>query len=145
MNVLILNQSKVRAPRKFLHEWIALIENSLSKSKVLKARHRKLELTIVFLDPKPAKQMNQQFRGRDYATDVLSFDPMDPQSLGELVLCPQVLRRQAKEHKLSFQHELGYMVLHGILHLLGYDHETSVGDAKKMFDIQDRLFAKLKM
>jgi probable rRNA maturation factor len=53
------------------------------------------------------------------------------------------LKRQAREHKLSFQHELGYMVLHGILHLLGYDHETSEADAEKMFAIQDEVFEKL--
>lgn len=102
------------------------------------------ELTIVFMDPKPARQMNKQFRSRDYATDVLSFEALIPESLGELVLCPQVLQKQAQEHGLSYREELGYMLLHGVLHLLGYDHETGREDAEEMFAVQDAVFAKLR-
>ena len=98
------------------------------------------ELILVFLDTKTAKKLNQQFRGRDYATDVLSFDPIDPQSLGELVICPQVLKKQAKEHGISFELELGYMVLHGVLHLLGFDHEENEQQAEEMFKLQDEIF-----
>ncbi|MBC7370431.1 MAG: rRNA maturation RNase YbeY [Bdellovibrionaceae bacterium] len=143
MKVLIINQSSIRTPRKFIDLWCGQIEKELLKSKIMKSSHQKMQLTVVFLNAPAAKKINLQFRGRNYATDVLSFDPMEPDSLGELVLCPQVLQRQAKEHKLNYQLELGYMVLHGILHLLGYDHETSDRDAKKMFAIQDRIFANL--
>ena len=68
---------------------------------------------------------------------------MDDESLGDLVICLDVIKRQAKEHGLTVQEELGYMVLHGFLHLLGYDHEANVRDAKKMFTLQDDLFEKL--
>ncbi len=87
--------------------------------------------------------MNHEFRGKDYATDVLSFDSLEPTSLGELVLCPEVLKRQAQEHGLTYQQELGYMLLHGVLHLLGYDHETNPKDAEKMFALQDAVFETL--
>ncbi len=76
-------------------------------------------------------------------TDVLSFDPIEPDDLGELVLCPSVLRKQAKEHKLKYEIELGYMVIHGVLHLLGYDHEKTEKEAKKMFRLQDLVFDAL--
>lgn len=135
----IINQSKVKIPRKFLEEWTVSLANSLKKKGFPRALNNK-ELILVFLDQIPAKKLNARFRGKDYATDVLSFDPIDPTSLGELVLCPQVLKKQAKEHGLSFQFELGYMVLHGLLHLLGFDHEESEEDAEIMFKLQDEIF-----
>lgn len=143
MQVLIINESKHSVPRKFIQEWMDSVVAELKKRKVLNAEKARRELTLVFLDKKPAQKINNEFRGRDYATDVLSFDSMDPGSFGELVICPEVLKKQAKEHKLSFQKELGYMLLHGTLHLLGYDHETNEKDAKEMFDLQDAIFERL--
>jgi probable rRNA maturation factor len=87
--------------------------------------------------------MNFQYRKKKYETDVLSFDGDFQESFGELVLCPQVLKKQSLQHDLSFRQELTYMLIHGILHLLGYDHETSEKDAQRMFHIQDSLFEKI--
>lgn len=143
MQMQIVNESKHAVPRKFISEFTDSVVRELKKRKVFKGSAQ--ELTLVFLEPKAAKKLNKEFRGKDYATDVLSFDSMDPTSLGELVMCPAVLKRQAKEHGLSYQWELGYMILHGILHLLGYDHETNEVDAKKMFGIQDAIFEKLRV
>nr|BFD59199.1 hypothetical protein CKG001_13060 [Bdellovibrio sp. CKG001]BFD62576.1 hypothetical protein BdHM001_12570 [Bdellovibrio sp. HM001]BFD67433.1 hypothetical protein HAGR004_24550 [Bdellovibrio sp. HAGR004] len=143
MEVLIVNESKHAAPRKFILNWMELLTAELKKRKVLRADQARRELTMVFLDKKPAQKINKEFRGKDYATDVLSFDSMDPSSLGELVLCPEVLKRQAVEHGLTYQQELGYMLLHGVLHLLGYDHETNEKDAREMFSIQDAAFEVL--
>ncbi|HEX7676125.1 MAG TPA: rRNA maturation RNase YbeY [Bdellovibrio sp.] len=143
MDVVIVNESKHAIPRKFVEEWMKAMTAELKKRKVLSATKAKAELALVFLEKKPAQKINKEFRGKDYATDVLSFESMDPASLGELVMCPEVLKRQAKEHGLTFQKELGYMLLHGVLHLLGYDHETNEKDAKEMFDLQDSVFDKL--
>lgn len=143
MKILIINQSSERIPRAFMQKWCAQIEKEFLKKKIFGKSEARKELTIVFLDPQEARATNKQFRGKDYATDVLSFDSLSPESLGELILCPQVLKKQAEEHGLKFREELGYMLLHGILHLLGYDHETSAKDAEKMFTIQDSVFAKL--
>lgn len=143
MEVLIINKSKHAVPRKFLTEWVGRLVNELKKRRVIKGSDTSKELTLVFLEKKPAQKINSEFRGKDYATDVLSFESMDSSSLGELVLCPEVLKRQAREHHLSYRDELGYMVLHGILHLLGYDHETDEAEARKMFDLQEAVFAKL--
>jgi probable rRNA maturation factor len=128
MTILVINQSSVPAPRKFIDAWVRQVETQLLKRKIVKKTKAPLGLTVVFLNVAEAKKMNQQFRKKNYATDVLSFAAMEPGALGELVLCPQVLQCQAKEHKLSYKQELGYMLLHGILHLLGYDHETSSAD-----------------
>ncbi len=131
----LINQSQTAMPRKWIEECYNFLKTELK----LKER----ELTIVFLDPMPAKKMNFKYRKKDYATDVLSFEGASPQELGELVLCPKVLIRQAKEHELSFKAELAYMLIHGVLHLLGYDHEKSEKEAQKMFRIQDQLFDRL--
>lgn len=143
MDVVIVNESRHAIPRKFVEEWMMAMTAELKKRKVLSAAKAKAELALVFLEKKPAQKINKEFRGKNYATDVLSFESMDPASLGELVMCPEVLKRQAKEHGLTFQKELGYMLLHGVLHLLGYDHETNEKDAKEMFDLQDSVFDKL--
>ncbi|HWU42885.1 MAG TPA: rRNA maturation RNase YbeY [Bdellovibrio sp.] len=144
MKILIVNESQHRVPRLFIDKWMKNLVKELQGRKVLKAKQTQQELTLVFLDKKPAQKINNEFRGKDYATDVLSFDSMDPSSFGELVLCPEVLKRQAKDHGLNFREELGYMLLHGVLHLLGYDHETSENDARKMFALQDAVFEKLR-
>ncbi|KYG64972.1 rRNA maturation factor [Bdellovibrio bacteriovorus] len=143
MRVLIVNEAKSAVPRKFVQQWVSDVAIELRKKKIISAKQIAQELTLVFLDKKPAQKINFEFRGKDYATDVLSFDSMDPSSFGELVLCPEVLKRQSKEHGLTYQQELGYMLLHGILHLLGYDHELGEKEATEMFGLQDDIFEKL--
>jgi probable rRNA maturation factor len=143
MQVLIVNESKHAVPRQFVQAWVDDVLVELRKKKIITAAQAKKELTLVFLDKKPAQKINFEFRGKDYATDVLSFDSMEPNSFGELVMCPDVLKRQSKEHKLTYQEELGYMLLHGILHLLGYDHELGEQEAKEMFGLQDSIFEVL--
>jgi probable rRNA maturation factor len=86
------------------------------------------------------KKLNKKMRQANYATDILSFCGDEGDSFGELVICPQVLKKQAKEHGFSFQHELIYMLIHGVLHLLGYDHEQHQRKASEMFRIQDKIF-----
>ncbi len=101
-------------------------------------------LVLVFVSPGQSKLTNFRFRKKNYATDVLSFSETAPHSgLGELLLCPWVLRRQAKDQRHSFAKELDYMIIHGFLHLLGYDHEKSHREELKMMALQDKLFRKL--
>lgn len=139
-NVEVINNTKDRIPRKFIETWTHAVYKSLRKQKILK---KEKDLVVVFVDEPKMKQINFQFRKKNKSTDILSFESFDENVLGELVLCLPVLKRQAKDHKLSLNHEIGYMLIHGILHLLGYDHETSPKDANAMFEIQDALFDKL--
>lgn len=144
MNCVIINQSSLRAPRKFISDWIDELTLLLSRHKKLKNKSRlKCELTIVFMDKNSARRLNFEHRQKNYATDVLSFESMDPAVLGELVICPQVLKAQAREHGLSFRDELGYMLIHGVLHLLGYQHESGGKAASEMYHLQDSCFEKM--
>lgn len=144
MKLMLVNQSEVEISEAFLTKWTESVGAELTKNKIWTPEQSRLELTVVCLDATAAKKINWQFRGKDYATDVLSFESMEAGSLGELVICPQVLQKQAEEHKQTFNLEMGYMILHGILHLLGHDHEKSEDAAAKMFKIQDDIFDKLR-
>ncbi|MCC6276566.1 MAG: rRNA maturation RNase YbeY [Oligoflexia bacterium] len=100
-------------------------------------------LRIVIVGRTLGLRLNAKFRGKNYPTDVLSF-PVDTshEGLGEIVLCAPVLVSQARRHELRLEQEVAYMLIHGFMHLLGFDHEKSQRNAKKMFKIQDRLFEK---
>ena len=134
MDLLILNSSAKRTPRKFLKGWVDDIRKEI---KELDGQ----SLVLQFLSAAQMKKLNHQFRGKKRPTDVLSFEGVD--GLGELALCPEVIEKNAREHGLLYAQELGYVVLHGILHLLGYEHEDDEAKARVMFDLQDRIFAKL--
>ena len=86
------------------------------------------------------KGLNKKYRKVDKVTDILSFESYEKNVLGELVFCPEFIEQQAKKHGLSFYEEFSYLILHGILHLLGYDHETDEKEAERMFSLQDKLF-----
>ena len=102
--------------------------------------HRASELTIVFVDKDKIQELNNQFRGKDKPTDILSFSAIEEGSLGELVICAEIIEKQAQEHQMSHQEECCYMLIHGVLHLLGYDHEKDDSDAKEMYRLQDSIF-----
>jgi len=68
---------------------------------------------------------------------------MDSNSIGELVFCTEVLERQAKKQKHTLSYEFVYMFIHGLLHLLNYDHEISEKEEKIMFSLQDSIFTQL--
>lgn len=115
----------------------------LSAQKIRNKKLLKKELSLVFVKPAQMKKINFQFRRKQYVTDVLSFEGPSGQELGELVFCWAKIESQASEHGLSPEQELTYLMLHGVLHLLGYDHEGSRHEARIMLDLQDRIFAQL--
>ncbi len=143
MKALIVNDTTMKISEKFLKDSVKKISSSLEKKNIVDKVVSEKELTLVFLDKLSAKKLNWQYRQKDYPTDILSFESGDPESLGELVFCPEVLETQAKEHKQTFDQELGLMLVHGVLHLLGFDHENGGEDEKKMMSLQDEVFKEL--
>ncbi|MGB8001758.1 MAG: rRNA maturation RNase YbeY [Anaerobacillus sp.] len=107
------------------------------------------EVSIMFVDNSRIKEINRDYRGKDQPTDVISFalddeedgdDPLIfgdqvPHLLGEIVISVQKIADQAAEYGHSFERELGFLTVHGFLHLLGYDHMTEE-DEKEMFGKQ---------
>lgn len=144
MKINIINDSGMDVSEDVLNKWMKGIAAELQKKKIISTEKKALEVSLVFLNENDAKKLNWNYRCKDYPTDILSFSSDDPSSMGELVLCPQVISRQAKEHGLSLEEELGYIVLHGVLHLLGYDHEKSKVDEELMMSIQDEVFEILR-
>lgn len=150
MEIVFVNESKTKWPRKYVNELLVVLEKEFKKRKVRNFKYlvSSSEMTLVFLSKTKAKKLNQQYRNKNYATDVLSFlntDLLHDKNqgiahLGDLVICPEVILKQAKEHGLTFKEELSYMIIHGMLHLLGYDHEKNRREEKIMLGIQDQIF-----
>jgi probable rRNA maturation factor len=90
--------------------------------------------TIAFVSDKRIRELNRQFRGIDKATDVLSFpaDGPDESNLGDIAISAETAATQAKENGLSFDDEIAQLILHGLLHLSGYDHETDNGEMNRL-------------
>jgi len=100
---------------------------------------KKPDVMIVFVGDEAIKKLNRQFRGKNYATDVLSF-PSEAEAfevenqahLGEVVISVQRAAAQANSNGLSFSNEVKQLILHGLLHLSGYDHETDKGEMNRL-------------
>lgn len=144
MEAQVVNQSKSKTHQKKIQALLDAVVRGLGQTKVRNQKLLKAKtLTLVFLDSREMKKINKQFRGKNKPTDVLSFSSMEEGSLGELLFCLDVLKKQAKEQEHSLENEFLYMLIHGVLHLLGYDHELSKNEEKLMFRIQDQLFETL--
>lgn len=97
------------------------------------------DATIVFVNDAAIRKLNREFRGKDYATDVLSFptkaeefEHENQSNLGEVVISVQRAAVQAKQNRLRFSNEIEQLILHGLLHLCGYDHETDNGEMNRL-------------
>lgn len=94
----------------------------------LAALERDAEVTIRFVGAREGRALNARWRGRDYATNVLTFVYDDASPLaGDIALCVPVLRREAREQAKTLRAHCAHLVVHGLLHLQGYDHD---GDAE---------------
>ncbi len=85
-------------------------------------------LSIAFVGQGRMREINKKYRGKNRATDVFSF-PND--GLGEIVICLREVRKNSKRFALPFKQELAQVLIHGILHLLGYDHEKTSASWRK--------------
>lgn len=106
------------------------------------------ELTIRLVDSAEGQELNRTWRGKDYATNVLSFPAdipdglLDIPLLGDLVVCVPVVEREAQEQQKTLDAHWAHLVMHGCLHLLGYDH-IEEEEAEEMENLERQLLAKL--
>lgn len=131
--------------KSFVSEWFFENLKALKKEKSLlnKNRLEARELGFVFVDKAKIKELNKKYRGVDKETDVLSFDGDGFVSLGELIFCMDVIKEKAKSSNLPVKLYLSMLMTHGLLHLLGYEHELNQTDQQKMFALQDKLMRKV--
>lgn len=88
---------------------------------------KQTEVSVVLLNQEQMQKYNYQYRKKNYPTDVLSF-PADPPYLGDILLCVDKAQENAASAGYSINREIQILLLHGVLHLLGYDHETDHGE-----------------
>lgn len=119
----------------------SLIERVLTREKATDS-----VFSIIFVDNEKIHELNKQFRGVDRPTDVISFALEDAEEeflstirvLGDIYISIPKMQEQAKEYGHSEKRELAFLVVHGLLHLLGYDHQTEE-EEKVMFQIQEEM------
>ncbi|HEV7646054.1 MAG TPA: rRNA maturation RNase YbeY [Pyrinomonadaceae bacterium] len=142
MSQVINNQRKVefdsKAFQNFLEKIFGAIPEISNKS-----------ATVAFISDRRMKELNNFFRGKNLTTDVLSFphapdnfgnssasaeivEGDDKEFLGDIVISAEQAERQAKENGLTLENEIEQLILHGILHLCGYDHETDSGEMNRL-------------
>lgn len=110
---------------------------------------RDFELTIRVVDSEESQSLNSQYRGKDKPTNVLSFpfevpDGIELDLLGDLIICADVVEKEAQEQDKPLLHHWAHMVIHGTLHLLGYDH-ISDDEAEEMEALEIKLLAHLSI
>lgn len=107
------------------------------------------ELSIVLTDDAEQRQLNREWRGKDSSTNVLSFPQIEPFSpvlgiLGDITFARETVAREAEEQGTPFDHHFTHLVVHGFLHILGYDHITD-DEALQMESLETQILAELGM
>ncbi len=123
---------------ELLTEWVTA---------ALNGRLEQAELSIRIVDNEESQQLNSQYRGKDKPTNVLSFPFEMPEGitldlLGDLVICAEVVAREAQEQKKPLMHHWSHMVIHGVLHLLGFNHINNE-EAEEMEQLEREILASL--
>lgn len=102
------------------------------------------EVAVRFVDAEEGQALNRDYRHKDYATNVLSFAyASEPVVAGDLVVCLPVVLREAAGQGKSAEAHFAHLIVHGMLHLLGYDHETGAEDAERMEAKEREIMAAL--
>lgn len=132
-------------------DWIAKLL-LLAKNEI--GKKNSLEMSINFVDEERSQTINAKYREKNRPTDVISFaiedgddmldlaefvsDPTFQEDIGDLFMCPSVIKRHSEEYGTGWKREFGYTLVHGFLHLNGYDH-IEPKEAKEMFAIQGKV------
>jgi probable rRNA maturation factor len=110
-----------------------------------------VELSLTLVNDREITKLNQQYLARNYPTDVLAFSmkegefgEVNPYLLGDVVISVETAKKQAEAKGHSLEEELSLLIIHGILHLLGYDHETRGSQARRMHKKEKELLSIIK-
>ncbi|WP_027108472.1 rRNA maturation RNase YbeY [Lacticigenium naphthae] len=150
MDIQILDETK-----ELEQQHLDLIHSIIEFSAKKLAIEEDAEISVTIVSSQRIKEINREYRGKDSITDVISFamedeadDEFDfnwntldeelPRALGDIFICLERTKEQAVDYGHSFERELGFLTVHGFLHLNGYDHLTEV-EEKEMFSLQNEL------
>lgn len=131
-------------------ESIVFITQLLNHAAEMEGIREEAEVSLTFVNNEEIREINREYRGKDSPTDVISFameeqgegeidivgEESMPTVLGDIIISVERAKEQADEYGHSYKRELGFLTVHGFLHLLGYDHMNEA-DEKKMFGRQD--------
>lgn len=126
-----------------------LIANAVAQALCHEGFEGHAEVSVTLCDAERIRELNRDFRGIDRPTDVLSFPLFDeedehgPVPLGDIVINMSRAESQANEYGHSFERELGFLVVHSMLHLLGYDHEEGKAEESEMFALQEEILSSM--
>ena len=130
----INNQTKCAVDKKLF--------STVAKN-VLKGENRETEtISLALVGKEEIKKLNKKFRQKNKPTDVLSFELNQEGVLGEIVICPDVVKENSKKYGVTAKSEMLKVFVHGILHLCGYDHERSEKEAEEMEKKQEKYLSK---
>lgn len=136
--IIEVNQVGLPQSKRFLKRWLAgIIQATLKGIKVSQA-----DISLALVNPAVMTKLNLAYRGKNKVTDVLSFalsSPADKNNfVGEIIICPQQAKKQAPLFHQTYKSEIARLIIHGTLHLFGYNH-TRPRAAKKMLVLTQRI------
>jgi len=150
---MILNIDFLDETNEVKDEHLELVEKLLQHAAKVENIEEGSEVSITFVTNEAIREINREYRDKDQPTDVISFALEEmgegevgiigegiPRILGDIIISTDRTREQAVEYGHSFERELGFLAVHGFLHLLGYDHMTEQ-DEKEMFSKQDEILS----
>ena len=138
-------------------DWVALAQSAASAIAQVtpELANPRLSASLLFADDVEVHTLNREWRGKDKPTNVLSFPMLErhdllalapdgpPEMLGDIALALETCEREAADKGISLEHHTTHLLIHGLLHLAGYDHETSPEDAREMEDLEIKALALL--
>ncbi|OGN02108.1 MAG: rRNA maturation RNase YbeY [Candidatus Yanofskybacteria bacterium RIFCSPHIGHO2_01_FULL_43_42] len=153
IDLVFKNRTSQKAPSRIFFQKILEIA---AKELGLKS---KVSLSVNLVREKKIQELNKKYRHKDKPTDVLSFPLRDKviiksglslgclslvADLGDIFICLPIAKNEAKRENITIKEKLARLVVHGFLHLQGYDHEKSEKDAKKMFHLEEKILSKIQ-
>jgi len=126
MDIVFVNQvsKTARIPQ------VVIFDLSRRINKLFKRKTKQKTVSVVFVTATVSKKFNFKYRNKARATNVLSFTSNEKEELGDIIICPQIAKKEAKSIGVGFGWWIGYLFVHGMLHLLGYDHQSTKEEQK---------------
>lgn len=138
---LVVISTRIKTDIELDINWQGFADTTLQFTN--KQEFSKHEIVLSFVEAEEIQELNKNYRHKDYVTDVLSFPTSSEfttePNLGDIVICVTKAQEQALEHGHELKLELIFLFIHGLLHLLGYDHENDEAKAKEMFSLQNQI------